>query len=130
MTVHKIYEKFNINTRQNKEFFSQNIAVNMSILYFFSEKASDNLRARFRGAACGFCGLVLPMLLLAMFVFSTRKDFVKKMLGPDLYATIYGYLVCYHSYVVMKLRQVIANLMCASSICGLCFSGRWVERPA
>ncbi|XP_021374374.1 uncharacterized protein LOC110463820 isoform X1 [Mizuhopecten yessoensis] len=57
-----------------------------------SVKASNNLRARFRGAACGFCGLILPMLLLTTFMFSTRRDFVKKMLGNNLYITIYGYL--------------------------------------
>ena len=54
--------------------------------------ASNNLRAKFRGAAFGFIGMLLPLLLLATYLVSTKSSMVK-VLGEDMLATLSLYLV-------------------------------------
>ena len=53
--------------------------------------ASNNLRAKFRGAAFGFIGMLLPLLLLATYLVSTKSSMVK-VLGEDMLATLSLYL--------------------------------------
>ncbi|KAJ8312874.1 hypothetical protein KUTeg_010247 [Tegillarca granosa] len=53
---------------------------------------SQNIRARFRGAAFGFFGMLLPFLLLMTYLLSTQPKSVKKMLGEKLSDTLLIYL--------------------------------------
>lgn len=53
--------------------------------------ASNNLRAKFRGATFGFFGMLLPLLLLATYLVSTKSPVVK-VLGEEMLATLSLYL--------------------------------------
>ncbi|XP_071179595.1 uncharacterized protein [Mytilus edulis] len=56
-----------------------------------SVTASLNLRAKFRGALFGFIGMLLPLILLATYLVSTKSEVVK-VLGEDILATMSLYL--------------------------------------
>ncbi|VDI42865.1 Hypothetical predicted protein [Mytilus galloprovincialis] len=56
-----------------------------------SVTASVNLRAKFRGALFGFIGMLLPLILLATYLVSTKSEVVK-VLGEDILATMSLYL--------------------------------------
>ncbi|XP_052247056.1 uncharacterized protein LOC127855478 [Dreissena polymorpha] len=53
---------------------------------------SDNLRARVRGATYGFLGMLLPFLLLAMFLISTKNKILVSVLGKDVMEALTTYL--------------------------------------
>lgn len=56
-----------------------------------SVTASVNLKAKFRGALFGFIGMLLPLLLLATYLVSTKSQVVQ-VLGEDILATLSLYL--------------------------------------
>ncbi|XP_052075534.1 uncharacterized protein LOC127712993 [Mytilus californianus] len=56
-----------------------------------SVTASVNLKAQFRGALFGFIGMLLPLLLLATYLVSTKSQVVQ-VLGEDILATLSLYL--------------------------------------
>ncbi|XP_063396293.1 uncharacterized protein LOC134680920 [Mytilus trossulus] len=81
-----------------------------------SVTASVNLRAKFRGALFGFIGMLLPLVLLATYLVSTKSEVVK-VLGEDILATMSLYLgplarawqkvpAQYSQYVIMGIVGV------------------------
>ncbi|KAK3595741.1 hypothetical protein CHS0354_025369 [Potamilus streckersoni] len=57
-----------------------------------SETYTKNLKARFRGAAFGFMGMLIPLLLLMSFFISTQNKLLQSLLGKNLLETLNIYL--------------------------------------